>query len=127
MVRVAKIIDVEEKQDLGAQIVEEIQEDSLGHRRPSPSRQLSLLNSNGKADDSKSFRRSIGYKNAGTVSDENNDSNAQRNIKTLMGSLKKLHRIRRGYPERFLRQYKSLFIVFSLSVAELLTMIRIKY
>lgn len=101
VVRVAKIIDVEEKQDLGAQIVEEIQEDSLGHRRPSPSRQLSLLNSNGKADDSKSFRRSIGYKNAGTVSDENNDSNAQRNIKTLMGSLKKLHRIRRGYPERF--------------------------
>lgn len=102
VVRVAKIIDVEEKQDLAAQIVEEIQEDSLDRKKPATSRQLGFLNgTNGKTDDTKSFRRSIGHKPLGFNQNEEEETDEQRNLKALIGSLKKLHRIRRGYPERF--------------------------
>lgn len=106
VVRVAKIIDVEEKQDLAAQIVEEIQQDAPQSRQTTSKQQRLVTNGFGnssKTDISNSFRRSIGqrpsdFNLANGPPDENNE---QQTMKALMGSLKKLHRIRRGYPERF--------------------------
>lgn len=102
VVRVAKIIDVEEKQDLAAQIVEEIQRDSS---EPEP------VNANQGRRKSLTLDNQL-LKVPGAPGAPNptegqlttaNDSAVKKNrdFKAIMGSLKKLHRIRRGYPERF--------------------------
>lgn len=109
VVRVAKIIDVEEKQDLAAQIVEDIKQENLGAGGKAPAKvdARSKYGTNAKFEDvSNSFRRSIGQRPQGFLpggENETDDStdHEKRTLKTLMGSLKKLHRIRRGYPERF--------------------------
>lgn len=116
VVRVAKIIDVEEKQDLAAQIVEEIQEDSLDRKKSASTKKLGFLNgTNGGVDDTKNFRRSIGHKPLGfNPNEESKESNEKQNLKMFIGSLKKLHRIRRGYPERFFEAIqKSIASLFS--------------
>lgn len=106
VVRVAKIIDVEEKQDLAAQIVEEIKQESLSQEKKGDKSGKSKFGNGGKFEDvNSSFRRSIGQRpfglpNTNNGSDDSVDHEKQ-TMKTLMGSLKKLHRIRRGYPERF--------------------------
>lgn len=139
VVRVAKVIDAEEKQDLATSIVEEIKEDnSTNEPSNGGGRTITRKSVVGRegAEIHNSIRRSIiGQKSSGPfdLSKDllnNNTSNTnsaaaarvpasdkqevavvspkstRQNIKTLMGSIKDLHRIRRNYPERFFEAIK---------------------
>lgn len=136
VVRVAKIIDAEEKQDLATRIVEEIKEDNFANE-PGASNgaaitRKSVVGRQG-AEIHNNIRRSvIGQKSSGPydlskdILSNNNSAPAtssrvpnndkqevskhtkspRQNINTLMGSIKDLHRIRRNYPERFFEAIK---------------------
>lgn len=135
VVRAAKIIDAEEKQDLATRIVEEIREENSANETSSGGSVVTSKSVVGRqgAEIHNNIRRSvIGQKSSGPFDlskdllNNNVASNAasstkevmastkeapieqtqRQNIQSLMGSIKEIHRIRRNYPERFFEAIK---------------------
>lgn len=135
VVRAAKIVDAEEKQDLATKIVEEIQEDAENKTTAAVGKvtRQSIVGIEGAALQNKIRRSVIGQKSSGpfdlsrdminnsntvtsttttttatttTVATTTSTVSPHQNVKTLMGSIKQIHRIRRNYPDRFFEALK---------------------